>query len=52
MVNIQINKKTESQIGQNAVIQRLVYEKATEIMGETLEVMDKEAERKNKKITF
>ena len=43
---------TRSQKGQNALIQRKIFKKAIEIMGDTINDMDTEIEQKDNKISF
>ena len=43
---------TRSQIGQNALIRNKVFDQAIEIMGHTINDMDKEIEQKDNKIQF
>ena len=43
---------TESKLGQNALIQSKVFEKAINIMGDTIDDMDVEIEQNDKKLEF
>ena len=43
---------TRSKLGENALIQRSIYRKAINIMGDTINDMDIEIEQKDKKIAF
>ena len=47
-----IELKTQSQIGQAALLQRIIYEEAEKIMGETIQDMDKEIELKDNTINY
>ena len=43
---------TRSKLGENALIQSSVYKEAINIMGDTINDMDKEIEQKDNKISF
>ena len=44
--------KTQTQRGQNAIIQKRLNEEATKILGETFEDLDKETELEDNKTSF
>ena len=51
-IYIKESYSTQTKIGQNALIQRKVFEQAKEVMGDTIEDMDIEVEKKENKIMF
>ena len=51
-IYIKESYSTQTKIGQNALIQRKISEQEKEVMGDTIEDMDKEVEKKGNKIEF